>query len=257
MLNNKSVKKALKRLFKPAKHIWSCLIYGGHKLKCPICSKGASHFLTYGIVPRSDARCPFCGALERHRLFWLFVERCTKFSSDPPSKALHVAPEPILQRKLKHLIGEGYMTADLLEQDVDLQMDITDIQFPDGFFDFIYCSHVLEHVPDDKKAMREFRRVLAENGFAVLLVPITAETTIEDPSITDPQERLRLFGQADHVRRYGPDYLARLQEAGFTVQVLEREHFLSPFEIETMAITAAAGELYVCRKSSGISGPLN
>jgi hypothetical protein len=242
------MKKIVKRLLYPIKHICNCLMYSGKQRKCPICEKEASRFLSYGYVPRTDARCPFCGALERHRLFWLFIQRSTDFASCPPANSLHVAPEPILERKLRPLLGKGYMTADLLEQDVDVKMDITNIQFPENSFDFIYCSHVLEHVLDDRKAMREFRRVLTKNGIAVLLVPITVDKTIEDPSIEDPQECLRLFGQEDHVRRYGPDYLDRLQEAGFTVEVLERQHLLNPSEVESMGITPASGELYICRK---------
>src|SRR5262249_12426105 len=77
--------------------------------------------------------------------------------------------------------------------------------------------HVLEHVPDDRRAMREFYRVLKPGGWAILLVPITVERTFEDPAVVDPAERLRLFGQEDHVRRYGPDYGDRLSEAGFAV----------------------------------------
>jgi ubiquinone/menaquinone biosynthesis C-methylase UbiE len=89
-------------------------------------------------------------------------------------------------------------------------MDITDIQYPDNTFDVIYCSHVLEHVPDDRKAMREFARVLKPEGWAVFMVSLSEEHTIEDPSITSPAERERLFGQHDHVRRYGPDFKDRL-----------------------------------------------
>jgi ubiquinone/menaquinone biosynthesis C-methylase UbiE len=95
--------------------------------------------------------------------------------------------------------------------------DITRIPFPENSFDVIYCSHVLEHVPDDRKAMREFLRILRIGGWALLQVPITGTRTFEDPSITDPYERRRLFGQEDHVRRYGPDYKNRLEEAGFKV----------------------------------------
>jgi len=86
----------------------------------------------------------------------------------------------------------------------------------------VMCNHVLEHVPDDRKAMRELRRVLRPNGWAILLVPdVHAEATVEDPTITDPAERLRLFGQADHVRRYGRDYLQRLADAGFAPQAID------------------------------------
>jgi SAM-dependent methyltransferase len=92
-----------------------------------------------------------------------------------------------------------------------VRMDITDIQYPKDTFDVIYCSHVLEHVVDDRKAMREFHRVLRPDGWALLLVPITVEKTFEDPSVTDPEERLSVFGQEDHVRCYGPDYVERLR----------------------------------------------
>jgi ubiquinone/menaquinone biosynthesis C-methylase UbiE len=108
------------------------------------------------------------------------------------------------------------MTADL-HSPAMVKMDITNIQFPDETFDVVYCSHVLEHVPDDRKAMREFYRVLKSNGWAVLLVPIIVEKTFEDPSIDKPKDRLRLFGQSDHVRKYGRDYVDRLRESGFSV----------------------------------------
>ncbi len=192
--------------------------------------------------------CPFCGALERHRLFWLYILRRTSFHSAPPQRALHIAPEAVIEKKLRPLIGAGYLTADLYGENVDIKMDITDIQFPDNSFDFIYCSHVLEHVPDDRQAMREIHRVLSEGGTAVLLVPVTVDKTIEDPSITDPDERLRLFGQKDHVRRYGADFALRLREEGFVVDVVSCGDFLSFKEIEKMGITAAAGELYICKK---------
>jgi ubiquinone/menaquinone biosynthesis C-methylase UbiE len=129
------------------------------------------------------------------------------------------------------------------------RMDITRIQYPEESFDVIYCSHVLEHVPDDRIAMREFRRVLRKDGWAVLLVPITVEKTFEDPTITDPTERLRLFGQEDCVRRYGPDYVERLREAGFDVFVTRVLDVFSEEEATRMGLTPAAGEIYLCRRS--------
>lgn len=217
---------------------------------CPICENESKKFLEFGIIPRPDAKCPCCASLERHRLFWLYWERVFSGHEKPPKNALHVAPEKILEQKLRPAIGDGYLTADLLDPNVDVTMDITEIQFPDNSFDFIYCSHVLEHVLDDRKAMREFHRVLTHDGIAILLVPITAKKTIEDPSVTDPEERLRIFGQADHVRRYGPDYSSRLQDAGFTVKEVRREDFLNAKEIRKMGITISAGVLYICKKST-------
>ncbi len=127
-------------------------------------------------------------------------------------------------------------------------MDITSIEFPDGHFDVIYCSHVLEHVEDDRKAMREFHRCLGEDGWAVLLVPITASTTFEDASIVDPKERLRAFGQEDHVRRYGPDYVERLQQAGFRVSVVRVADLADSEEAVRMGLTSASGDIYYCVK---------
>ena len=89
--------------------------------------------------------------------------------------------------------------------------------------------------------------MLKDDGFAILLVPITAEKTIEDPSIEDPAERLRLFGQEDHMRRYGPDYKERLEEAGFAVEQIPPEEFLTQEEITSMAITGAAGDIFLCK----------
>jgi len=129
-----------------------------------------------------------------------------------------------------------------------VKMDITAIQFPSESFGIIYCSHVLEHVPDDKQAMREFCRVLKPDGWAILLVPITADKTFEDASVTDPAERLRLFGQEDHVRRYGPDYMDRLRESGFKVEKTSVADLVSPEDAVRMGLTAASGDIFHCTK---------
>jgi SAM-dependent methyltransferase len=200
-------------------------------------------------VPREDARCPQCGALERHRFAWLFFIHRTDLFNGKARKVLHVAPEPCFEPRLRQRLGPGYLTADLLDPHVMERMDITRIQYPDESFDVIYCSHVLEHVPEDRQAMREFRRVLRKDGWAVLLVPITAQTTFEDPAITEPSERLRLFGQEDHVRRYGPDYVDRLRESGFDVFVTRVLDLFSEEEATRMGLTPAAGEIYLCRRT--------
>ncbi len=166
---------------------------------------------------------------------------------------LHVAPEAVFVKLLADQVGDGYVTADLHDFKAMVKMDIMDIKYPDGTFDVIYCSHVLEHVVDDRKAMRELRRVLRIDGWAVLLVPIQGNHTIEDPAIVDPIERTRLFGQHDHVRSYGRDYVDRLREAGFTVETWLPEDFLEPGEIVRMGITAAAGEVFCCRRMPGLS----
>ena len=225
------------------------VLYFGWRKRCPVCGRHARRFKRGGAERRPGATCPFCGALERHRLLWRFLETRTRILTDPPARVLHVAPEPIFERKFRKLFGDGYRTADLFAPRVDLRMDICDIKLPDESFDLIFCSHVLEHVQDDQQAMRELCRVLDRSGTAFLLVPITAEQTREDPSITDPQERLRLFGQDDHVRRYGPDYVDRLEGAGFAVECYAVEDLASADEIAAMELNfPAAGKIFLCRR---------
>ncbi len=134
-------------------------------------------------------------------------------------RMLHVAPEKALQRKFEKLPNLDYLTGDLNERSAMVKMDITDIQFPNHSFDVIYCSHVLEHVSDDRRAMREFARVLKPVSWAVLLVPVKGDVTFEDPSVTSPEDRESLFGQFDHVRNYGLDFRDRLEEAGFKARI--------------------------------------
>ena len=186
---------------------------------CPCCNSYLRSFKAYGVVPRPEARCPICGALERHRLIHLYMTRKTDLFDGRQKKMLHVAPERELSRWLQRTEYIDYLSADLSNPQAMVRMDISDIQYGDNTFDVIYCSHVLEHVPDDRKAMREFWRVLKIGGWAILQVPITSDVTFEDPTVTSPKERERLFGQYDHVRRYGPDYRDRLVSVGFSVTV--------------------------------------
>jgi SAM-dependent methyltransferase len=160
---------------------------------------------------------------------------------------LHVAPELCLESRFRVRLGSNYVTADLSPK-ATLQMDITSIPFSDASFDFVYCSHVLEHVHDDRKAMREFCRVLKSNGSAILLVPISLEKTFEDASVVDPEDRRRLFGQSDHVRRYGRDYVDRLRETGFNVSIVQVKELCPDSEAIRMGLTAASGEIYSCTR---------
>ena len=213
---------------------------------CPICRSRHAQFRPFGTPPRPDALCPSCTALERHRALWLFLERQTTFFTSPCLRLLHFAPEACLESRFRQLVGKGYVTADLLDPKADVRADITDLQFLDASFDVIICSHVLEHVPDDRKAMRELYRVLDDNGQAIVIVPLRGATTEEDLSITDPDERTRRYGQADHVRYYGMDIVDRLQSAGFAVRHVDTANEFSTDDIAYMKLGRM--EIFLCRK---------
>jgi SAM-dependent methyltransferase len=160
---------------------------------------------------------------------------------------LHFAPEPCL-RDLLTRVAHPYVRADLDPSRGDVVLDLTRIDLPDASVDSLLCSHVLEHVDDDLRAMREIRRVLKPGGWALILVPLFADATWEDPSITRPEDRLRHFGQHDHVRAYGPDVVDRLRSQGLLVDVWDRERMgLSQAEATRMGVTRAQDVLYLCR----------
>jgi hypothetical protein len=224
----------------------------GTRRYCPVCGGYARYFLpatragTFGSNPRPDARCPFCYSLERHRLLWHYLRHMTDLLHRPDARLLHVAPERCLEPRLRERMGSGYVTGDL-NRPADIKLDVTDLQFSASTFDAIICSHVLEHVPDDRAGMSEFHRVLRPGGSAFIMVPVTVEETVEDPTLSDPAERERLFGQDDHVRRYGMDIVDRLDAAGFHVNVIRAKDIFSAAEQVRLAIgSSATGDIFHC-----------
>jgi SAM-dependent methyltransferase len=214
-------------------------LHRGDSVYCPCC--GAT-FDAFAAVHGPSRECWACSSLERHRLLWLYLERNPELLG-PGLRVLHVAPEEALRRRLLRLPDISYVGGDLEGEFGDVRIDVTDLDFPDASFDIVLCNHVLEHVPDDRQALRELRRVLAPGGWASLLVPdLEAQETDEDPTVASPEERLRRFGQRDHVRRYGWDYLGRLEEAGFRPEVIRMDTLLSERDIELMRL-AKFGEV--------------
>jgi SAM-dependent methyltransferase len=231
------------------------LLYAGSVHHCPVCGTSLRCFLPFGerrvtgdapADVRPGALCPVCGALERHRLIWLYFTAHTDLLAGTGRRMLHFAPEPSLEPKLRAARGLEYVTADLEPGRAMVAMDICHIKYPDAHFDVVYCSHVLEHVPDDRRAMWELRRVLKPGGWAVLQVPITAPVTFEDPTITTPEERERVFGQHDHVRRYGPDYADRLERAGFRLTRIPVPELFDAADVVRFGLDPAE-EIFLCR----------
>ena len=212
--------------------------YLGHGRECPICGVHRRKFLPYGYVTsREDALCPHCLSLERHRMIWLWLNRHSDLFATHP-RLLHIAPEVSLMRHFKRHYSNNasnYITADLESPLADMHFDVQHIPLAERSIDVVICNHLLEHVVNDRLALRELHRILKPGGWGIMLVPEdrSRATTFEDDSITDPDERTRLFGQYDHRRVYGRDYDERLRNAGFEVEriparslINDKEHLL-------------------------------
>ncbi len=227
------------------------LLYIGEGKRCPICGCKRRKFLPYGYVTsRDNALCPSCLALERHRLLWLYLERETQLSESLPT-LLHIAPEVSIMKKLKQLYSrhpKRYLTADLESPLAYLHFDVQNIPIDDNYTQVIICNHLLEHVADDRLAMRELYRIMKPGGWGIMLSPVEYDraTTFEDDTITDKGERTRIFGQYDHRRIYGRDYADRLREAGFAVEEIEYYKQLSEQERTEFALTDEV--IYLVRK---------
>ena len=226
------------------------LFLKGTKYTDPIDGKSYRKFLPYGYQKiRKNVLAPGTFSLERHRLFWIYLKNETDFFSSTKKKLLHFAPEQAFYDQFKKIKKLNYTTTDLFSPLADVKADICNLPFKDNEFDYIFCNHVLEHIPDDNKAMSELFRVLAPNGIGIFQIPqdLSREFTFEDDSVTDPKERAIIFGQYDHVRVYGRDYFDKLREIGFNVAAIDYTKKLTKKEIDKYRL--AQGELIpVCRK---------
>jgi SAM-dependent methyltransferase len=229
-------------------------LYRGERVRCPCCGHTARKFMPT-VLPvgpnRPGARCPNCGARDRQRYMWLYLERKTNLLTDQ-LRVLHFAPERIFEDWLRPRPNLDYVSTDLARPRADVKADITDLPFPTGSFDVILCSHVLEHVLDDRRAMRELYRVLRPGGWALVLVPLDfgRAETFEDPAVVDPRDRERVFGQADHVRVYGRDFTSRLEQAGFTVRVEDYTRELGEADARRYGLRPRKPDLHLGLKPS-------
>lgn len=230
------------------------LWYIGKGKECPLCGCRRRKFLPYGYVTqRENALCPNCLALERHRTLWLWLLRESDIGRGAVAlpRLLHVAPEVALMRKFSRIYAKqpaDYVTADLESPLADLHFDIQHIPLEDESFDVVICNHIMEHVEDDRLAMREILRIMRKGGWGVILSPVDLQRdkTFEDDTITDEAERTRIFGQYDHRRIYGRDYAERLREAGFEVYECDYANLIPAKEKELYALTDEL--LYIVRK---------
>ncbi|MEN8703004.1 MAG: methyltransferase domain-containing protein [Polaribacter sp.] len=223
----------------------------GNKFTDPIDGKSFRKFLPYGYEKqRENALSPSTLSLERHRLMWLFLNDETNFfTTTKKLKVLHIAPEQCFLDIFRNQKNLAYITSDLESPIADVKADICDLPFKDNEFDVVLCNHVLEHIPDDYKAMQELYRVLKTGGFGVFQIPqdLNRATTFEDDAITDKKQRAEIFGQYDHVRVYGRDYFDKLRAVGFRVDEVDYTKRISPEKLERFCLMK--GEILpVCYK---------
>jgi predicted SAM-dependent methyltransferase len=245
----------------------------GNRFTDPIDGKSFRMFLPYGYGnQRNNVLSPSTLSLERHRLLWLYLQNETDFfqselDSDSPIsknkriklrkdaetnsalKILHFAPEQEFYKRFKKQANIEYTTTDLLSPLADVKADICNLPFEDNTYDIIFCNHVLEHIPDDTKAMQELYRVLKPGGMGIFQIPqdLSRATTFSDDTIVDQKERAKIFGQYDHVRVYGRDYFDKLRSIGFKVVEEDYTSKIAPELVEKYCL--AKGEIIpVCFK---------
>ena len=224
----------------------------GNKFTDPIDGKSFRKFLPYGYgKQRKNALSPSTLSLERHRLMWLFLNDETNFfTTIKKLKVLHIAPEQCFLDIFKNQKNLEYITSDLESPIADVKADICDLPFKDNEFDVVFCNHVLEHIPDDYKAMQELYRVLKKGGFGIFQIPqdLNRATTFEDNTITDKKLRTEIFGQYDHVRVYGIDYFDKLRTIGFRVDEVDYTKRITSEKLERFCLMK--GEILpVCHKN--------
>lgn len=238
-------------------------------LVCPVCKQPDVQFLPippfycenarlhgfvhYGkgeMTAHDSYSCSRCGSSDRERLYVYWLEQ--EIAADrlrEGSRAIHFAPEAAMSRLIRGSQFFEYSTADLAMQGVDFQVDLMDIPFADSSCDFFICSHVLEHVPDDGRAVRELCRITRAGGCGILMAPIIVglQHTLEDSTVTDEADRWRLYGQNDHVRLYAhDDYVRKIESNGFRVEQLGIDYFGA--EVFAALGLKSTSILYIARK---------
>lgn len=224
----------------------------GNNVTCNCCDKSFVKFLSKGngILSRENAECPNCGSLERTRMLLHFLQNEISIFN-APNTLLHIAPEDSLKQIFKKHSNIQYINGDINPNYADEVIDVTQINYPDNHFDFIICSHVLGHVPDEHKSLTELHRVLKPNGNAFILTLINTldVPTLEDSNFKTEEQRLKNYGEKDLVRLHGNDFVQRLEKANFKVEPIAYAKVIDQELVEKYALrNDERGTIFSCSK---------
>lgn len=229
------------------------IFYSGTNYNCNCCNKSFGKFKPKGtLVIRKNAECPYCGALERTRLLLFYLQKETEIFSKN-IKLLHFAPEDCLYKIFKKTANVEYLNVDINPNLADIQMDITNIKYKESEIDYIICSHVLGHVSDEVKAIKEMFRVLSPQGsaFVLTLIDTNNHKTFESDDADTPEKRLQYYSESDLVRLHGTDFNKRLEAGGFNVEVIDYRVILGDDICKKYCLGDGKRELiFKCTKNS-------
>lgn len=233
--------------------------------KCVICLKtfrkflplerGRSDFTAALKVIGSDLEnfnCPYCGAIDRTRHLFLYFEELNIWKKMANSRILHIAAEEEISKRILTLDVKQYIRGDLNPKTSNTdKIDITTLKFQNNYFDIIFCNHVLEHVLDYKKAIKEIFRVLKKGGFAIVQTPFSKKIKnhFTDPNIKSNEDRARYYGESDHVRIFGQDLFSDFSEAGFELKIKSHSSILSGYDPSKYGVNAKEDLIYMEKKS--------
>jgi len=209
-----NIRKQCQRIIAP--------LYYGDNFYCNCCNRKFRKFLPKGNITRLNSQCPYCLSLERTRVLEWYLDKELNVYNSKNKKILHFAPEFALFRKISKIKDVFYVDADINPSYARNIIDITNIPFSENFFDYIICSHVLGHVPDEPKAIQELYRVLNSDGIALIFTLLSdSDNTLEDLNIKTPAEKLKIYGEMDLCRLHGNDFATRLKAPGFIVEEID------------------------------------
>lgn len=243
----------LRRRYALAETLCRKILYGHNwtHVICPICGWKGDHFIDfdcgYGVTYR-HAECPQCHSHHRHRLLHFYLQRL-HLEKRRRVRFLHFSPEKSVQRTLKTYTNLSYISADIEPGKAMKQENIESLSFDDMSFDIILCFSILEHVRDDRKAIRELYRILHSKGICIIVVPIdtTRPHTFQLPSIASPKDRAKAYWQSDHVRLYGNDFPNLLAAEGFTVTPFYGQSIAKQGDMITFGLPDLP--IYICTKT--------